>query len=236
MALAGFAAGNEIMTEFESGWKAVLADSRWRPAAPYLHMNELRSESRKSPFSVANGWNGIRRKRLISDVVEYLETLDKARSRVFVCGVDVDAVKKREASGIKVASPVRFCTHFCPHYVMAWFAREYPGIVSEAHFYFDRSEPFFYDFHALRKTMESNLFEFSGNREAWQLVKSITETNMIGAPALQVADLLAWGTVRQTLAPPTAFLKEIAVIVKRVIPSSWSRWDDSNLHEATVPQ
>jgi Protein of unknown function (DUF3800) len=234
--MGGFAADDGIMAEFEIGWAAMLADSRFRPAAPYLHMKELRSDSRKSPFAACKGWDNTRRKRLVSDVVEYLQSLDQSRSRMFLSSVDARAVQRRIESGLNTKSPIRFCTHFCPHYVMAWFARDFPSlIVSEAHFYFDRDEPFFDDFRALRRQMESDRFEIAGNRETWQLIKSVTETDSKRSPALQVADLLAWGAVRQYTAPKGAFLQDIAVIVKRVLPASWTHWNDSNLHEAIVP-
>jgi hypothetical protein len=234
--MGGFAADDAVMAEFEAGWDAMRLDDRRRPAAPYLHMKELRSESRKSPFSSIKGWNDERRKRLVSDAVDYLQSLDQARMRVFLSSVDARAVERRVASGIKTAVPIRFCAHFCPAYVMAWFARDFPAlIVSEAHFYFDRDEPFCDDFRALRRLMESDRFEIAGNREAWQLLKSVTETNFIDAPALQVADLLAWGAVRQYTAAEGAFLKELAVVIKRALPASWAHWNESNLHEAKVP-
>lgn len=234
--MGGFAADDGVMAEFEIGWDAMLADDRFRPVAPYLHMKELRSDSRKSPFAASRGWDNTRRKRLVSDVVNYLKSLDVSRSRMFLSSVDARAVQRRIESGLNTASPIRFCTHFCPHYVMAWFARDFPSlIVSEAHFYFDRDEPFFDDFRALRRQMESNRFEIAGNRETWQLVKSVTETDFKKTPALQVADLLAWGAVRQYTAPEGAFLQDIAVIVKRVLPASWAHWNDSNLQRAIVP-
>ena len=65
IALAGFAASDEIMDAFEKDYAVVLADDRRRPSAPYLHMKELRSQSSDSPFSPDKGWNNERRTRLV---------------------------------------------------------------------------------------------------------------------------------------------------------------------------
>jgi hypothetical protein len=235
IALGGFAADDKIMEQFESDWGPLLGDNRHRPAAPYLHMKELRSESRKSPFSSKYGWNDARRKYLVLDVVNYIRSLDKAKSRVFLSSVDVGAWLRKKRSGARIASPIRYCTHFCPHYAMAWFARDFPGVISEAHFFFDRNEPFFDDFRALRKHMENKKLEIAGIKETWQLIKSVTETDSLKAPELQVADMLAWSQIRQYTAPKGSFLYDLAVTIKSLSQASWGHWDESNLDEARIP-
>ena len=90
----------------------------------------------------------------------------------------------------------------------------------------------------LRRLQTGNRFEVTGNREAWQLIKSITITDAISAPALQVADLLAWSTIRQRTNHQGVFLMGIAVAVKKIIRSSWTHINDSNAVEwcANVPR
>lgn len=237
MALAGFAAGDELMAAFERDYDAVIHDSTHRPATDYLHMKELRSNSRKSPFSAERGWNDERRTRLVTDVLELLESQDKARSHLFVCSVEPKSIDKLRAKGMILPPAMRICAHYCPHLVTAWYAREYPGIISDSHYFFDWNEPFKADFEKVRKIQTGNRFEISGNRETWQLVKSITTTDIKSAPALQIADLLAWGTIRQRTNTQDPFLIGIAVAVKRILPSSWLHVNETNAEEwcANVP-
>lgn len=240
IALAGFAAGDEIMNEFERDYAVVLADDRFRPSAPYLHMKELRSQSKDSPFSPAKGWNDERRTRLAHDVLELLGSLDKARSRLFVCSVEPRAIDRLRATDPTVPSPIRICTHYCPHYVTAWYARDYPGIISDSHYFFDWDEPFEPDFKRLRRLQMSNRFEISGNKENWKLIKTITSMDPKSpeGAVLQIADLLAWGTVRQRSDHRGEFLIGIAVAVKKIISASWVHINDSNAAKwcANVPR
>jgi hypothetical protein len=235
MALAGFAIGDALLDEFDRGWNAVLQDDRFRPSVDYLHMKQLRSDSKDSPYSKDKGWDNAKRERLVLDVVDYLAQQDKTRLHYFVCGVDCDAVRKRQA--VKpFPSPVRICNHYCPHYILEWYGKDYPGVISSMNVFFDGNEPFAADFAKLRALQTSNRFEIYGNREIWQLMKS--QTSLYSAnevPSLQAADLLAWGTLRQMKSPQSPFLKHIAVIVKRALSSSWARWNDSNLDEIKVP-
>jgi hypothetical protein len=240
IALAGFAAGDDIMSAFESDYAVVLADDRHRPIAPYLHMKELRSQSGESPFSTDKGWNNERRTRLVQDVLELLESLDKTRSRLFVCSVDTEAIDRLRRTDPTTPSPIRICTHYCPHYVTAWYARDYPGIISDSHYFLDWNEPFEPDFKRLRRLQTSNRFEITGNKETWQLIKTITsmDSKSPEGAALQIADLLAWGTIRQRTDHRGDFLIGIAVAVKKIIPSSWLHVSETNAAEwcANVPR
>lgn len=238
IALAGFAAGDEVVAQFEKEYAIVRNDDRFRPAAPYLHMSKLRSESSESPFSSARGWNDNRRTRFVNDVVELLGSLDKSKSRLFVCSVEPAAIDRLRMQDPTVPGPIRICNHYVPHWVMAWHAHEYPGLMTDSHYFFDWNEPFRGDFERLRKLQTSNLTEISGNRETWLLLKSITTTDIESEPALQIADLLAWGTVRQRTDNRSPFLAGIAVVVKKILPSSWLHVTDANAAEwcANVPR
>ncbi len=235
IALAGFAAGDEVIAQFEKDYAAVLNDDRFRPCAPYLHMSKLRSQSGNSPFSAAKGWNDNRRTRLVNDVVDYLGTLDKSKSRLFVCSVEMAAIVRLRIQQPDTPTPIRICNHYVPHWVTAWHARDYPGLMTDSHFFFDWNEPFKRDFDRLRRRIQtSNPFEISGNRETWQLLKTITETNAQAETPLQIADLLAWGTVRQHTNTQDPFLIGLAVAVKKILPSSWLHITDANAAEWCV--
>jgi hypothetical protein len=238
IALAGFAAGDEVISRFEKDYAAVLEDDRFRPPAPYLHMSKLRSESSESPFSSAKGWNDERRTRLVNEVIDYLGSLDKSKSRLFVCSVEPKAIYRLRIQKPTTPTPIRICNHYVPHWVMAWHARDYPGLMTDSHYFFDRDEPFESDFKKLRKLQTSNTCEIAGNRETWQLIRSITESDAKTETPLQIADLLAWGTVRQRTNHQNPFLMGLAVAVKKIMPSSWLHVTDSNAEEwcANVPR
>jgi hypothetical protein len=232
--LAGFAAGDDVIAQFERDYKAVLDDDRNRPAAPYLHMSKLRSESGSSPFSTAKGWNDDRRTRLVRDVLDLLQSLDKSRSVLIVCSVEPQAIKQLQATnnGALLPTPIRICNHWAPHYVMCWWAHEYPGIISESHYFFDWNEPFLSDFQKLRAAQMGNPFEVAGNRETWQLMKSITSASMIDETPLQIADLLAWSTIRQRTNRQDKFLSGLAVDVKKAMGiSKWVHINETNAAE-----
>ncbi len=231
IALAGFAAGDDVIAQFESDYKAVLNDDRNRPSAPYIHMSKLRSESESSPFSSAKGWNDDRRTRLVNDVLDVLQTLDKSRSALIVCSVEPHAIKQLQAASNDAVLPlhIRIGNHWAPHYVMRWWATEYPGIISQSHYFFDWNEPFLSDFQKLRKSQMSNQFETTGTKETWQLIKSITSASMIQESALQIADMLAWSTIRQRTNRQDKFLMGLAVEVKKAITiSKWVHVNETN--------
>jgi hypothetical protein len=238
IALAGFAAGDDVIAQFEKDYKAVLKDDRFRPAAPYLHMSKLRSESSDSPFSRAKGWDDSRRTRLVNDVVDYLGSLDKTKSRLFVCSVEPKAIERLRGEDANAPSPIRICNHYVPHWVMAWHARHFPGLITDSHYFFDWNEPFKHDFERLRRIQTGDRFETSGNRETWMLIKSIVATDAQTETPLQIADLLAWGTIRQRTNNQNPFLIGIAVAVKKILPSSWLHVTDVNAADscANVPR
>jgi len=238
VALAGFAAADTVIGQFEKDYDAVLHDDRFRPAAPYLHMKELRSQSSKSLFSKGKGWNDDRRTRLVNDVVDLLGSLDKSRSCLWVCSVELKAIARLRLQQPDTPSAIRVCNHYVPHYVMKWHATEFPGLMADSHYFFDWDEPFKRDFDELRKIQTSNRFETAGNRENWQLITSVTEAGMKQETPLQIADLLAWGTIRQRTNNQCPFLMGLAVAVKKIMPSKWLHVTDSNAAEwcANVPR
>ncbi|HTH41990.1 MAG TPA: hypothetical protein VL498_02445 [Terracidiphilus sp.] len=67
--LAGFAIDETLLPEFEARWNAVLADSSERPAAPYIHMRELRRHH-DGIFSNQAGWTDPKRGSLIAHLLK----------------------------------------------------------------------------------------------------------------------------------------------------------------------
>jgi hypothetical protein len=84
--LAGFAIDDSLLEDFNHNWNAVLGDDSHRPVTQYLHLRELRK--REGAFGTDRGWTDELRGRLIIDLLQYLQTVDKKRCRMFTCSVD----------------------------------------------------------------------------------------------------------------------------------------------------
>jgi len=117
--LAGFAADDSVWSDFDKSWRDILNDGSKRPAAPYLHMRE--ATKGKGPFSYKHGWNIQRVGILITDLLMYMQTVDKKRFRQFGCTVDLEAYRKLTAEGFSFNDPVDICNEFCPFIVLCWY-------------------------------------------------------------------------------------------------------------------
>lgn len=213
--LAGFAADDALLPAFDRDWQAVLDDDRERPRAKYLHMKELRKK--EGIFSPSSGWNDQRRIKLVIDLLQYMQTLDKKRCRLFGCSLDLRAHRQAIADGCRLAHPMKICNHFVPQLALAWFVQEFPGFISEAHFYFDVKEPFRHYFEKLWEQKKRDRLD--ENREAYQLIKSVGVVDARDTPAMQAADLMAWGMNRTLTAKEGEFMKHLAFMIKQIVPN-----------------
>jgi hypothetical protein len=73
------------------------------------------------------------------------------------------------------------------------------------------------------------LLDVTGSRETWLMIKSVATVEGSEAPAMQLADLLAWGTNRYLCAQEGDFMKHLAPIIQQVVPNSSIHLNDSNL-------
>ncbi len=232
--LAGFAADESLLSEFDDRWMAMLRNAARRPSTEYLHMRELRK--RNGAFSSEKGWTDELRGFLVTDALLYLQTLDKKRCRLFACSVDTEALVRARAAGKRIAGIVRLCNHFCPQIVLAWYVQHYPGLVSSANYFFDLNEPFRHHFEQVWRKKRSERFDITGNREAWKIIKSVTSVELRETPAMQVADLFAWAVNRELCAQDGEFMKHLAHIARQVIPSSTIVLNDLNIDQAVLAQ
>jgi hypothetical protein len=232
--LAGFAADDEWLGRFEEGWKAVLEDDSRRPKAQYLHMRELNSLEKE--FSWRNGWNRTKTSYLLVDLLKYLSSLDKGKFRMFAATLDMDAYRRVTADGIELRSPIRICNDFCCNVALAWYFRDYPGLIHSAHFFFDPKEPFEQIFREKCLAEKSNELDAIGLREEWGLIKTITSVlNAKEEWAMQCADLLAWAHNRRMTAEEGGPWKYIHHWVKAVAPTSWRFVDEAALRNYPMP-
>jgi hypothetical protein len=225
--LAGFAADDSVWAEFDAKWRNALKGTRQRPEAPYLHMRE--ATKGKGPFTYKNGWNLKKVGFLVTDLLTYMQTVDKKRFRQFGCTVDLEAYRKLTAQGYLFNDPVDICNEFCPFSVLAWYHADYPGIIHSAHYFFDVDEPFKVPFEERWKSEKGNFLDPTAVREVWSLIKTVTTGDMRDKPALQAADLLAWSSNRTRSKNPDAAFKHLEPIMKQIIPSTWIVFDERTL-------
>jgi hypothetical protein len=226
--LAGYAADDAIWSDFDNEWNRILADDRTRPKAAYLHMKE--AAHLEGIFSWRNGWNRKKVEFLMTDLLMYLQTLDKKRLRQFACSIDLKAYRAVKAEGWNMPDPVDLCNGYCPEGVLVWYLGEYPGVIDAAHYFFDVSEPFKQPFEELW-TKEKQSLSVRPTAETWQIIKSVTTTEMRERPPLQAADLLAWASNRVLQPTKDAWAKDLEKIMKTIIPSSWVVFNEKRFRE-----
>ena len=230
--LAGFAAEEEVWAAFDIAWNAVLHDSTRRPSAPYLHMRE--AVHGKGSFQKRNGWDLTKASYLVQDLLMYMQTVDKQRFRQFACTIDLRAYKAYKAAGFPVVqNHFQMCNQFCPFSVLAWHISS-PGLMKNLHYFFDKDEPFKDHFEARSKREKGNTISKGGMDYFWSMISTVCTADMRDKPALQAADLLAWGTNRAQMPEGKAF-KYIEYIMKQIIPSSWIVWDEARFTQEFGP-
>jgi hypothetical protein len=229
--LAGFAAEDTIWAHFNDRWQAILDDDSKRPKTKYLHMSE--AVHLKREFSHRNGWDVQKVFALVTDLLMYMQTLDKQRLRQFACTVDLKVHRKLLAEGRKLNDPIEICNEYCPYSVLAWYVTKYPGVIHSAHYFFDKDEPFQEAFREKWSEEKERRISPGGADMFWSLIKSVASAAMRSTPALQAADLLAWATNRILSKAPDepALGKHLEHIMKQIIPSSWILWDEKKFME-----
>ena len=225
--LAGFATKDSIWKEFTDTWRSLLLPTATRPGTPYLHMRE--AAKLIGPFNYRNGWNQKKLGILVTELLMYVQTLPKDRFRQFGCTIDLQAYRTLQSGGCRLPSPIEICNNFCPFTVMAWYFSQYPGIVSDIHYYFDSDEPFEPAFRERWQREKSNQLSPGGLDYFWSLVQSVDGAEMRHNPPLQLADLLAWGTNRYHSNTADALFKHVEPVMKQIIPSSWIVFDAATL-------
>ena len=231
--LAGMAAEDSVWTDFDNEWRAILHNRN--PAAEYMHMRE--ATKLIEGFSPRYGWNDTKVGKLIGDLLIYLSTVKKTkRFRQFFCTVDMDAYRRLEKEGYALDSPVKICNEFCPGIVIAWYVTQYPGLISSAHFFFDRDEPFREPFEKQWQVERNRRLDDSPRQIFWSMIHTVTSADMKCKPALQAADMLAWAINRSHAPKKDQSYKMLASIMREVIPWFGDVWDEKKLRSRYSPR
>ncbi len=235
MTVAVFAGYDEIWSEFESGWNAILAGND--PVASYVHMNEIRQLEKE--FHWRLGWNQHKAFSLVTKCLVYMSRMAKDRIRMFYCSIDLVAWRKLESEGYDLVDPIELCNEFCMGVVLKWYIDKYPddsmvylgpNSPDSVHYFFDRGEEFAEPFKK-HWSKGKDAFEETGKANGWTLIDEVSEVDMKKVPGVQAADILAWSVNREATAEPGVPGTLLARIIKQVIPHTHLTWDEESLRK-----
>lgn len=183
VALVGVVADESTWGEVLERWEDV-RKTRGNPA--FIHMTYLMALQ-----EIYKDWSEDDRDYLMDGLLNVLLFFRGNRSfRRFTCSVDRTA--HAHFKQIKrLPTPERLCARIVFPHVMDWYA-EIPGVeIGEIEIYFDRNEGFM---RHIEQDWRSP--EIRKKHPQCRLVKAVTAVEMQVTPALQIADVIAWGCYR----------------------------------------
>ena len=163
----------------------------------------------------------------------YMQNVDKKKFHMFAVTLDMDAYRKVTAEGIILPSGRQIVAEVCAYIVLGWYCICFPGLISEAHYFFDADEPFEEIVKSRWNKERNNLLNADGMREAWQMIRTVANKEMKLVPGLQAADMLAWGSNRNLTAEDGEVGKYYHYIMKQVIANHWTFIDENRLRTGT---
>ncbi|HLG95175.1 MAG TPA: DUF3800 domain-containing protein [Bryobacteraceae bacterium] len=226
--LAGFGAPDATWAKFEANWVAMLRDRY--PIAPYIHMNELIGW--EDPFERTVGWNEEKKNKLIIDAVQLLQRLDRTFTAC-LCMIDLTANQELRAMGYPVSDPYTICAEICVAKSVSWYNDQHPHKSELAHIFFDRDEQFMHTVKE-RWLQERTPRHQVTVKPAWDVIENITDVDMRDYPAIQAADMIAWGRSRQLSERERPF-RHLLEIIQAVVPS-WTYKIDEDVMRRKYPR
>jgi len=196
IALGALAAHEDVWSEFENSWRAVLRD---RGGAAYCHMKEampLEGEFKN--------WTAKNRDWLIQGLIDVLAVSSRNRRfRAFSCVVDLEAHRRWKLRR-RLPHPERLCIRLIFPQILNWYGDFEEPILNVIDVFFDRGERFIghvkNDWNSERQRRRYPVLA---------LIRAITEADMRHTPPLQAVDMLAWA--RNRLAVPPQDLSPLAL-------------------------
>lgn len=230
LTLAGMASTDALWAKFDSEWNAILGNRS--PKAEYLHMRE--ATKLEGAFSRHKGWNDIWVQQLVTDLILYLNGLDKNRFMQVACSVDLIAYRKLADEGLVLDSPEYLCVSHCPGFALAWFVADYPKdeLIHSINYFFDRGEPFEEVCKQMWNDETKKPISVNAGVEIWSLLQSITSIKSAKkCPPMQAADLVAWAANRERTSESDRPWRHLSEILRAGVPSALKIWDEKKLRE-----
>ena len=140
----------------------------------------------------------------------------------------MQAYRELVSQGYEMDSAVDLCNKSCAERVMYWYLTEYQGGLDlSAHYYFDQGEPFELAFKA-KWEREMEIDRQTGRYSVWSYIECVSSADMRKTPGLQIADMLAWGSNRESVDFFQRY-SHIATTMKWLAPSKPTRWGETGL-------
>lgn len=221
--LVGYMASDVSWRAFQPKWETMLRDRY--PVAPWLHMWEVLAH--EDPFERVNGWTDTKITDLVLSALNVLQELDKKGFRAFVYSVDVTARDRLITEGYKIPAAPTICAHSCLKAAFDWYFMSHK--LEAAYVFYDRDESFFGQVRQeWLKRADPRKRLVSG--DIWGLLANVEDVNMRDTPAVQAADLIAWGHNRE-LSDHERPWRYLAGMVRKIIPLSSWKLDESVMRE-----
>ena len=182
--LACLASDEDTWGAIEQAWEDV-RKSRGNP--PCIHMTDLMAL--EEDFE---NWSGEERDYLVDGLLNvFLFFRGHPRIHSFTCSVHLSAYDRYKADR-HLPDPARLCTRIAFPQMVEWYIN-LPGqeLVGPIEVFFDRDEPFLKQVYPAWKNPK-----IRKRHPGWELIKTIAPVEMQHSPAIQMADVIAWGRNR----------------------------------------
>lgn len=187
LTLACLAATDDVWKRLERGWEDVRIN-RGSPSS--MHMADamfLEGEFKE--------WAEEKRDYLVDGFLNVLEGVRAdPHLHSFTCTVNIKA-HQRWKHVKRHPTPARLCARIVFPHVLDWYVGLDEPILELVELYFDRNEPFMRHIDA-----DWNSKTIRKRFPAWEWVRMIRPVASAETPALQMADMIAWGRNRLTVA------------------------------------
>jgi len=181
--LAAIAADEITWSELEARWEE-LRISRGSP--PYIHMTDL-----MTLHGIYKDWSRDDRDYLVDGLLNVLLSY-RGNPNIFSFTCSVNLLDYESVRGEKrLPTPERMCARMVFPHVINWYS-ELPRLdIGGVEVYFDRGEKFM---RHIEQDWRSK--EIKSRYPGREVVSSIGQAIMEKTPALQITDVVAWGTNR----------------------------------------
>jgi hypothetical protein len=206
--LAGAVADETVWADIEAQWNTILRNRD--PQAKILHT--ARAASLNGDFSLENGWTDAKVETLITELLLYLQHIDKKKFRLFAATLDVEAHRRLCVSGYEFENYIEILNGHSAALPIPWYYDQYPGIFHERAllYYFDKGEPYYHPFRQKWLGMQHD--------PAWRVIADVQHADRT-AVGIQMADLWAWANNRQESTGYERFT-QLCYVMRQIIPTS----------------